>query len=192
EAGRLELLHAGLDQARRNGQVEHPVPGDAKLALDLLQPPPELDIRLPIRERPRHVEQRVRVLGPVRLVEGAAREALDAVAGNRAKARVVELVAGEADDSKVGRQHAVERQIVDGGKELAGAQVAGAAEDHQRTGLRDQGLGQSSREKVRRTGVRPDGVHGQALRTAWPPKALRSAASIFSENDSSWRERKRV
>ena len=66
EPGRLELVDAGGDQARRDRQIEHAVPGYAELGLDLFEPALELRVRLRVGEGARRVEERASVLGPVR------------------------------------------------------------------------------------------------------------------------------
>src|SRR5207302_6197175 len=125
EPGRLELVDAGGDQARRDRQIEDAVPGYAELGLDLFEPALELRVRLRVGEGARRVEQRASVLGPVRVRDRTARESLDPVAGERGERRVVQFVAGEPDDGEVGGQHAIERQVVERREQLAGAQVAG-------------------------------------------------------------------
>src|SRR5690606_16776449 len=67
------------------------------------------------------------------------------------------LPAGETDDLHAGRQFAVNREIVQGGHELAVRQVAGGAENHNRARLRARTGDEVFAKRVR---------HGQGA--VWP------------------------
>src|SRR5260370_12545711 len=75
------------------------------------------------------MEQR-RELRPMLFRDRAARKLLDAAARERAVLVVVEILHRESEDRKFLRQFNVERKIVERRYQLAMAQIAGAAEDH--------------------------------------------------------------
>ena len=63
-------------------------------------------------------------------VDRAARELLDTAQRERAILLVVEILHREPEDRELVGQFAVDQQIVQRGNQLAMAQVAGAAENH--------------------------------------------------------------
>ena len=81
--------------------------------------------------------------------DGAPRELFDALMGKGAKRLVIHFLRGKAHHQEVGGQGGVQAQVVYGGQQLAPGQIAGAAEDDYRAGLRQGLLGQADREGVR-------------------------------------------
>ena len=205
EAMRADGLDDRRIGRRRRREVEEPVRVRAELSVDVVEPPPQVVVRRLVRRR-----DEVDVLGealPDLFVQRLRpRMPRDRVAELRAEAVVGHRLARRADDGERGREETLEREVVQGGKELALREVAGAAEDDDRRGLGrtseaqplaervdDRGrqdalpltdLGASRRRRAhgwstRSSGQSPSSLGLHSFLTAWPPNWLRSAAATF-------------
>ena len=108
--------------------------------LDRVEPGAERRERVRVFEVEADEEQGLGERSPLRFVYRAPREALDALARERAVRLVGERIAAGADDGDARRKQAIEMQVVERRQQLAVRQIAGAAEDHDGRGLgRDMG-----------------------------------------------------
>src|SRR5208283_3284638 len=119
EARSLELVDAHTHHTWRNREVEDAIPGNAATRLDLIEALCERGVGRRIGKAAAHEEKIAgKVLEGIG-IERAPRVLLDALAGERAEALVVELCAREADHREVRGQYAVAHQIVETRQKLA-------------------------------------------------------------------------
>ena len=219
QAGPIELVDDLGVQARRDGQVEEPIPRRPAVAVDPVEPPRQL------HEGGRVVEVPAVVLDPARerlpdrrlgrLVTAVLVDPFEQVL---AELRVGQISPREADHGELRRQEAAQQGVVERRTQLALGQVTGRpADDHRaRLGhpLQPQALAQRVRRRCRRRrGGRRDRRHRRARSRAgrisytlplgprrpryrsliaWPPNSLRRAARTRSVYESgSRRLRKR-
>ena len=113
---RTQPLGQGGERGGRHGEVEE--------ALGALGRRPERP-EVPIRLRSRRSGGEPRRLGEASGLEAAAREAPDRLLGVGAEARVVPVQRGHPDDIAVLGEQTLDLEVVEGGQELPGREVAG-------------------------------------------------------------------
>ncbi len=133
-AARAQSGRALVDEGRRNGEIEDVIAGAADFFIELLEALAQLGVVGRVGEGAGdEMEQRCEP-GPGGFVELLARELFDAGAGELAIGVVVDMFHREADDREFLGEFRIDHQIVERGKELAVAEVAGSAENHEDAG----------------------------------------------------------
>ena len=186
-ARRGQSFRTGVDEGRRNREVEGAIALGAALGVERLASPAQVLIIGGLGERAAIEMQHRGELRPVFFLDLAARELLDAAERERAILLVVEILHREAEDRELVGQFAVDRKIVQRGNQLAMAQVAGAAENHHDARivviafLDGMEMVEIDRSPVcSRSHKRLSPLAIYSLTTPWPPNSSRSAASNFS------------
>ncbi len=126
-----QSLRTGVDESRRNRKVEDTIAFGTELGIQRLASLVQVLIIGGFAERATIEMEQGGELRPVFVLDRAARELFDAAERERAILLVVEILHRETEDRELVGQFAVEQEIVQRGNQLAMAQVAGAAEDHQ-------------------------------------------------------------
>ena len=201
-ARRGQSFRTGVDEGRRNREVEGAIAFGAALLVDRLASFAQVLVVRRFGERAAIEMQHRRELRPVFFIDRAARELLDTAERERAVLLVVEILHRETENRELVGQFAVERQVVQRRYQLATTQVAGATEDHDDARLvviaflnRMQMIEiNASICAHSHKNLLPVLAH-YSLTTPCPPNSSRSAASNFSPkvpSPLSARDRKRV
>ena len=177
EAGLAEVLEDGLEDRGRGRDVEDQLEGAAGALLgggDLLL---QGGVGLGVVVTARLVGGVVLDALPDVGAELAAGELLDVGGGLGAELGVRYGLTAEADQVEVRRQEAVDRQVVQGGQELTGGQVAGGAEDDHAGRLGAAVLAQAGKERM------AVGVGHRSLEAATPEEDF---ATVLKEADGAF------
>ena len=155
EAALLEPGDDRLELLRPRRKVEHPPAAEVVFPVEFLDARGERVIAGVVVEGAAVIVEVLRKMVPEFLLDGLTRKLLGRLLHFLAE-HVVALVApGEADDGHVRGQIAVGGEIVERGHELAMGQIAGRAEDDQRTRFGLRTIGQALTQRVAR------GLHHQ-------------------------------
>jgi hypothetical protein len=181
----LSLQHAGgrkpaddrREEVRRGRQVKEAVAQRATFAVDRPQPFAKggeggrgVELTADVEERP--CEQ----------LPAFGRDRRPSVGGDRLshlglEGRLVPVSVGDADDGEPFRERLADRQVVEGGHQLAGGEVAADAEDHHRAGRRGP-LGPLVAEGIGLLHVVAPGVRPVERRTSRRVAAVGEAVAV--------------
>ena len=164
-----EVLDRGYEHRRRHRQVIDAVAGQVTLVLDGVEVCAERSVHRRVVEGPLVVEQRLREPLPVGVFGWTPGELGRAVFGEVPIRLVGERLTSDTHDRKAGRKQTVDVKVVERGQQLAMRKIAGAAEDHDRDRVNDDGGFRVSHRAGRRgRRTRCAAPRAGALRTGCP------------------------
>ncbi len=137
QAVRPQLIDDGLEQARRDGQIEGVIAAGAARLVEIHDGLGQVGERLVVTDLARHEADAFRQLLPDLFAERRPGVLLDRRVHDLGEVLVLPVTPGEAHQGEAGRQQAAVGQIVDGRHQLLRRQVTGDAEDHQHAGTGD-------------------------------------------------------
>ena len=139
QPGLVQLFAHHWERLGRDRKVEGVIAADAALGVELLQRLGQPRERGVVVEFASDETQSIGQPFPYRLAKRSTAVSLDVVVDHLGEAVVIPVAAGEAHQREVGRQQAAVGQVVDGRHHFFMGQVAGDAEEHQRTRAGDPG-----------------------------------------------------
>src|SRR5215470_3948282 len=134
QIGCPELFHDVPKKHRAGRQIEEVVAVSVVLLINFGKLLGKLDVGLLLMEFARDVVQPIQKPVPQIRVNFIGGKFHELFAQRFSELFNTEIITGNSDDGKVRRKHVVGGQIVESGKQLAGSQVTGGAEDHHGAG----------------------------------------------------------
>ena len=150
EAAFLEPGDDRLELLRPSRKIEHAPSAEVVFLVEFVDAFGEGFVAVVVVELAAVIEKVLGEMVPEFLLDGLAGEFLGGLLHFLAEHVVGFVAPGETDDGHAGGQVAVGGEVVKGGDELAVGEVAGRAEDHQRTGFGLRTVGQPFTQWVAR------------------------------------------